>query len=86
MSSPARFFLLIADRSRDDPDVRELGADPERAMAALHEAELEHCESDAQVVLLRSDSLATIRKTHSSYWSGGQERVANILRGNGDRR
>lgn len=84
MSSQRRFFLLVADRSAKEPWVQDLGPDSERAMTALLRAEREHAGADVDVVLLGADSLETLKRTHSSYWTSSGEFLERIV-GNGRR-
>jgi len=70
--SPAddiKHFLVTRDMTRRKTAVVELGTDYEAAQYAYQEAEqqargLPHLD----VVLLSSDSLETIKQTHSSYF------------------
>lgn len=50
-------------------------------MAAYFKAEEEHCGEDVEVVLLGSDSVATIERTHSSYFELADKDVGRLVSG-----
>lgn len=62
-------FLLIADPAKPQAEVRNLGTDYDAAIRAYNEAEADHRDDAVEVVLLSADSLDTIRRTHSSYFT-----------------
>ncbi|MGK2878867.1 MAG: hypothetical protein ACSLFF_09895 [Solirubrobacterales bacterium] len=62
-------FLLIADPGKPEPEVRELGSDYDAAIVAYNAAEEKHRGDEIEVVLLSADSVETIRRTHSSYFT-----------------
>ncbi|MBI2691730.1 MAG: hypothetical protein HYX29_07300 [Solirubrobacterales bacterium] len=62
-------FLLISDPGKPEPEVRELGSDYDAAIVAYNEAEENHRGDEIEVVLLSADSVETIRRTHSSYFT-----------------
>jgi hypothetical protein len=69
--SPAdiKHFLIIYDIKARHADVRPLGTDYDAAQAAYDQVERETRDrSDLDIVLLSADSLATIKRTHSSYF------------------
>ncbi len=62
-------FLVVYRISLAKAEVRSFGHDYESALSAYNEAESEHRENaDVEVVLLGSDSLETLKRTHSSYF------------------
>jgi hypothetical protein len=64
-------FLITFDPSTGDTDVRPFGTDYDAAQIAYSEAEqADGLRGTLDIVLLSADSLATIEKTHSSYFSG----------------
>lgn len=64
-----KHFLVIYRVADGTTDVKQFGTDYDRAQAAYAEAEREHRgRDDVDIVLLGADSLATIKKTHSSYF------------------
>jgi hypothetical protein len=65
-------FLITFDPSSGETDVQSFGTDYDAAQVAYAKAERANgLNSDLDVVLLSADSLATIEKTHSSYFNGG---------------
>ncbi|HEV3072759.1 MAG TPA: hypothetical protein VGY76_15175 [Solirubrobacteraceae bacterium] len=69
--SPAdiKHFLVVYDIPSAHADVRPYGTDYDAALAAYEQAEQDaRTRSDVEVVLLSADSLATIKRTHSSYF------------------
>lgn len=69
--SPAdiKHFLIVYDIPSAHADVRRYGTDYDAALAAYEQAEQDARDrSDVEVVLLSADSLATIKRTHSSYF------------------
>lgn len=79
MTKKTRYFLLTfraADRSLH---TRDFGADETAATAAYSALELElGASSEVEVVLVGADSLATIRKTHSHYFTAEQDLLETI--------
>ena len=63
-------FLLVYDlRARRLVDVRTF-TNPEEATAAYGQAEREHLDDrDTEIVLVGSDSLETVKRTHAHYFS-----------------
>ncbi len=69
--SPAdiKHFLVIYDVKTSHAEVRPFGTDYDAAQAAYDQVERETRDrSDLDIVLLSADSLATIKRTHSSYF------------------
>lgn len=72
-------FLLVADPSKPEPDVRDLGVDYDAAIVVYNESEAQYRDSDVEVVLLSADSVETIRRTHSSYFAAQLEDLINTV-------
>ena len=70
-------FLVVYDRRSGDLEIREYADDAEeQALRDRFERELaERGRSDVEVVLFYSDSIETLKKTHSHYF-WGSTRVA----------
>jgi hypothetical protein len=66
-----RHFLVIYDIAAREAHVDDhFGSDYEAALDAYSQAEQTYKDrSDIEVVLLGADSIDTIKKTHSSYFS-----------------
>ena len=84
-SGPIQHFLLIYDRAAGlQVEVREIGTDSSGAVAAYQEVEREFTHNPRMdVVLVGSDSLDTVRVTHSNYFDEGVatlEQVEQFLR------
>lgn len=63
-------FLVIYDVAAGEANVKRFGPDYEAALDAYEQAEETYRGQDRfDVVLLGADSLETIKKTHSSYFS-----------------
>lgn len=81
-----KHFLLAFDHGKDKLIVeREFGGDIARATAAYTALEREY-ESSAlvDIVLVGSDSLESVKVTHSNYFEGkARERVASLLQPRG---
>jgi hypothetical protein len=64
-----KHFLVVYDLASGGATVREFGTDYEAALAAYAEAEGDLANRGVyDIVLLGSDSLETIKRTHSSYF------------------
>ena len=74
-------FLLIYDRHRDELMSHEsFGADADAATTAYRAAEIEyHDRPEMDIVLVGSDSLETVKVTHSTYFSGAAARLLDSL-------
>ena len=70
-------FLLIYDRRKDQLMSHEsFGEDADAAMTAYRAAEIEYRDRpEMDIVLIGSDSLETVRITHSTYFTGAAARV-----------
>lgn len=74
MRSPIQHFLIIFDRrTQSISELLEFGTDLDAALAeyGTRERRLEK-HSALEVVLVGSDSLETVRKTHANYFGGLQ--------------
>lgn len=66
-----KHFLVEFDPATGEVHVRRFGTDYEAAQAAYAAAEKDRgVGTNLDIVLLSSDSLATIKRTHSSYFTG----------------
>jgi hypothetical protein len=75
-----KHFLVIYDAASGDVDVKRFGTDYDAAQDAYAEAERANAEgSGLDIVLLSADSLKTIKKTHSSYFSNGSSQLEELL-------
>lgn len=75
-----KHFLVMRDPVTGEVTVKRFGTDYDAAQAAYAEAERAHADDDGlDIVLLSADSLATIKKTHSSYFEAGGSRLAQLL-------
>lgn len=79
MTRATRYFLLrfrVADRS---VQLEDFGADEIEATDAYSRLERELAgQRDVEVVLLGSDSLENVRKTHSHYFCSDEEVLASV--------
>lgn len=67
--SAVQHFLVIYDIPAGQAEVSPFGNDYRSALAAYEDAEQQHRDDpDIEVVLLGSDSAATLERTHSSYF------------------
>jgi hypothetical protein len=74
-----KHFLVIRDVSKGHTEVRDFGDDYDAAQAAYARVEWETLENrSVEAVLLSSDSLETVKRTHSS-WFGRQESFESLL-------
>jgi hypothetical protein len=70
MNTEIQHFLVIYDINAGEANVRRFGADYDAALEAYEKAEETYRgRDDLDVVLLGADSIETIKKTHSSYFS-----------------
>lgn len=76
-----KHFLVIFDPADGGVDVRPFGTDYDAAQKAYAAAEQESgIETTLDIVLLSADSLETIKQTHSSYFNGGDDQLAQLLK------
>ena len=71
-----RHFLITLDPAAGTTEVEEFGTDYDAALAAYGKAERADWGGSLNIVLISSDSLATIEKTHSSYFKSASELLA----------
>jgi hypothetical protein len=75
-----KHFLVSYDLATGKTKVEPFGTDYDAAQAAYAEAEQANgFDADFDIVLLSADSLETIKKTHSSYFSNGANRLEELL-------
>jgi hypothetical protein len=75
-----KHFLISFNPESGDTAVRSFGSDYDAAQAAYAEAERANAlDSKIDIVLLSADSLATIKKTHSSYFNGKNPKLEELL-------
>jgi hypothetical protein len=71
MSGPTQYFILVYDLAMRHVDVHAYGDDVEEANRAYSILEDEHAGGKYEVVLVGADSIETIKRTHSPYFSTG---------------
>ena len=75
-----KHFLVIYDIPHGIAHVDEFEKDYAAALAAYNEAEAKHRENpDIEVVLLGSDSIDTLARTHSSYFELAEKHVDRLV-------
>lgn len=81
MSNPdINHFLVIYDIPNGLAHVDSFGQDYDAAIAAYAEAEEEHRnDPNVEIVLLGSDSLETLERTHSSYFELAEKHVDRLV-------
>jgi hypothetical protein len=73
-------FLITYDIKHELAHVDEFGTDHAAALAAYADAEQRfRDDSNVEVVLLGSDSLETIHRTHSSYFELADRHVDRVI-------
>ncbi len=80
--SDVRYFLLVYDRARSKlVEVREFDDDG-KASEEYARLEAEHrADANVEIVLIGSDSLETVKQTHSNYFSDDRETVETLVAG-----
>lgn len=71
MNGPTQYFILVYDLAMRHVEVHTYGDDVEAANAAYSILEDEHAGGKYEVVLVGADSIETIKRTHSPYFSTG---------------
>lgn len=71
MIGPTQYFILVYDIAMRHVEVHEYGKDIEAANAAYSNLEDAHAGGRYEVVLVGADSIETIKRTHSPYFSTG---------------
>jgi hypothetical protein len=75
-----RHFLVVYDIADAQADVQAFETDYDAALAAYSDAEDEYREDpNIEVVLLGSDSLETVRRTHSSYFELSDRHLDEVV-------
>lgn len=73
-------FLVIYDIPNGKADVTPYGTDYEAAVVAYNQAEEANRENDeVEVVLLGSDSVWTLHRTHSSYFELSEKHIDQVV-------
>jgi len=73
-------FLVVYRISLAHAEVTSFGHDYEVAVDAYSLAEAEHRDdADVEVVLLGSDSIETLRRTHSSYFELSEKNIDQVV-------
>lgn len=76
-------YLLVFDHARDElVDTQDFGTDVRAAMAEYSRRErLHRMDGHIDIVLVGSDSLETVKVTHSTYFGGETDRdLRSLLR------
>ncbi|MHB1527557.1 MAG: hypothetical protein ACYCZN_15020 [Candidatus Dormibacteria bacterium] len=83
MSSSVKHFLLVFNHQQGKlVEVVEFGDDSEAAVLAYAAKERElQGDTALEVVLIGSDSLETVRRTHANYFQGPAASVEKYLAG-----
>lgn len=71
MTGPTQYFILVYDLAMRHVEVHEYGDDVEQANAAYSTLEDQHAGGKFEIVLVGADSIETIKRTHSPYFSTG---------------
>lgn len=81
MSDALKQFLLVYDRKADDlVECTEYGTDNEDAVCAYRATEQRYRKEPwMDIVLIGSDSLETVKKTHSTYFPGAYRRIVQSI-------
>ncbi len=75
-----KHFLVTLDPAEGTTEIQEFGTDYDAAISAYGKAERADWGGRLDIVLISSDSLATIEKTHSSYFKSASELLAAMRR------
>jgi hypothetical protein len=71
MNGPTQYFILVYDLAMRHVEVHEYGSDVDSANAAYSQLEDAHAGGKYEIVLVGADSIETIKRTHSPYFSTG---------------
>jgi hypothetical protein len=75
-----RHFLVVYDIPAAHADVVQFERDYESALLAYNEAEEKHrLDPNVEVVLLGSDSIETLGRTHSSYFELSEKHIDQVV-------
>jgi hypothetical protein len=73
-------FLVLYDIANGLAQVESFGKDYDAALAAYNDAERAHRDDDnVEVVLLGSDSIDTLERTHSSYFELAERHIDRLI-------
>jgi hypothetical protein len=79
-TSSIKHFLVIYDIPNGLAHVDSFGTNYSGALVAYAEAEAEHRDdANIEVVLLGSDSIETLERTHSSYFELAEKHVDRLV-------
>lgn len=79
-TSQIKHFLLVYNIPAGKADVHPFGHDYAAALAAYSTAEEQYRDnSDVEVVLLGSDSVETLERTHSSYFDLAHKHINDLV-------
>lgn len=71
-NGPTQYFILVYNLTTRHVDVHEFGAAEDKANHAYTSLEDEYADKGKyEIVLVGADSIATIRRTHSPYFTTG---------------
>ncbi len=80
MSSDINHFLVIYDIPAGMAHIEPYETDYDRALAAYSRAERDYRDDpNTEVVLLGSDSIETLERTHSSYFELSERHVDQVV-------
>lgn len=71
MSGPTKYFILVYDLAMRHVEVHEYGDSVDAANEAYSSLEDQYAGGKYEIVLVGADSIATIQRTHSPYFSTG---------------
>ena len=75
-----KHFLVVYDISEGDAAVTPFDEDYDAALEAYNQLEEEHREDpNVEVVLLGSDSIDTLHRTHSSYFKLREHHIDQVV-------
>lgn len=82
MTDRIQHFLLVFDHGQDHLiHTQEFGEDADQALVAYASTEAEYDDrKEIEVVLIGSDSLETVKRTHANYFEGSDS-VSKYLAG-----
>lgn len=73
-------FLVVYDIRSAMADVVNFGTDYDGALEAYNQAEEAHRDdANTEVVLLGSDSIETLKRTHSSYFELSEKHIDQVV-------
>ena len=79
-AAKVQHFLVIYNIPHGKADICSFGTNYDEALAAYNEAESAHRrDDDIEVVLLGSDSIDTLERTHSSYFELSERHIDQVV-------